>query len=118
MHTQHLFSSEHLVVNRVKGEALYGPLQLQTMLWPTNKITCFTMCMSMKSNSKARSLLPNCIHIILTHAYLLGFDQLCWHNIRITGTYLSGISIKHYSRIIGFVAQCVGDIKVYSISAH
>ena len=31
----------------------------------------------------------------------LGFDQLCWHNFRIIGTYLSGISIKHYSRIIG-----------------
>ena len=33
--------------------------------------------------------------------HAVGFDQLCWHNFRITGTYLSGISIKDYSRTIG-----------------
>ena len=31
----------------------------------------------------------------------VGFDQLCWHNFRIIGTDISGISIEHNSRIIG-----------------
>ena len=39
-------------------------------------------------------------HVGLSYLWL-GFDQLCWHNFRIIGTYSSGISIKHYSRIIG-----------------
>ena len=47
----------------------------------------------------------------------LGFDQLCWHIFRIVGTYLSGISIKHYSRIIGSGNMLTGVLLgvVYSI---
>ena len=39
-----------------------------------------------------------CIQRVL--GWVIGFDQLCCHNFRIIVTYLNGISIKHYSRII------------------
>ena len=41
------------------------------------------------------------VDVQLIYQCSLGFDRLCWHNFRIVGRYLSGISIKHYSRIIG-----------------
>ena len=79
----------------------YTKVWPQTYLWLSPSLCLSLLPMSVKEVLLTVLSLVDDERVDRVGNLWLGFDQLCWHNFRIIGTYLSGISIEHYSRIIG-----------------